>query len=44
MKDGPWRGEWFLAWRVGRLSASFLTLTGAAADEDWRLHGGTQTD
>jgi quinohemoprotein ethanol dehydrogenase len=26
------------------ISASFLTLTGAAADENWRLPGGTQTD
>src|SRR5713226_4710129 len=26
------------------IGASFLALTSAAADESWRLHGGTQTD
>jgi quinohemoprotein ethanol dehydrogenase len=26
------------------IGASFLTLTSAASDESWRLHGGTQTD
>ena len=29
--------------QVIAIGASFLTLT-AAADENWRLHGGTQTD
>ena len=30
--------------RLIAISASLLTLTGAAADEGWRLHGGTPTD